>query len=156
MEPEVIVIDNRIDPLTAIHNFGQLSIVMACLMPLVWRFVMRDTFNTGFKVGAYINMIFASPYGFIYLLFFAMGESRYLASWLDSAMRFGVAGPWFFNFFAIYVIVYVNVTDSSASVLNYPALAGYVTYSAAIMYFQYLWVPGVARYYHEKSTIESK
>ena len=156
METEVAIVDNRIDPLTAVHNFGQLSIVMASAMPLIWRFLMRDTFNTGFKVGAYINMIFSAPFGFIYALFFMLGESRMLAGWLDSAMRFSVAGPYFFNFFAIYVIVFVSVTDSSSSVLNYPALAGYVVYSAAIMYYQYLWVPGVARYYQEESVVPSQ
>mmetsp|Transcript_36899 Transcript_36899/g.48492 ORF Transcript_36899/g.48492 Transcript_36899/m.48492 type:complete len:150 (-) Transcript_36899:335-784(-) len=134
VEPQVKVIDNRMDPLTAVHNFGYLSITMASLMPLVWRFVMRDTFSTGFKVGAYVNMIFSTPYGFVYMLFLMLGEKRFLASWLDSTMRWSVAGPWFFNLFAIYVIVFISATDNSASSWNYPGLVGYLFYSAATMY----------------------
>lgn len=131
-----MIIDNRIDPLTAVHFYGLMSIVMASAMPLLWMFVMRDnSFNTGFKVSAYVNLIFATPYGFFYLLFFILGEARWLASWLDTTMRFSVAGPWFFNFYAIYVIIYLCITETSSAALNYAALAAYLAYSVAAMYF---------------------
>jgi len=138
-EPEVSVtiIDNRIDPLIAVHSFGQLSLIMATAMPLAWRFAMRDTFNTGFKVAAYINMIFSAPYSFVYLLFLAVGDSRDVAFYLDNAMRWSVAGIFFLNFFAIYVMIYLAITDSSSGVADYVGLAAYLAYSFFAMMYSY-------------------
>ena len=124
-------------------------------MPLAWRFVMRDTFNTGFKVAAYVNMIFSAPYSAVYLVFLGLGESRDAAFYLDNAMKWSLAGIFFLNFFAIYVMIYLAITDSSSGVVDYIGVAAYLAYSFFAMMYSYYWVPGVARYYHEESTIPS-
>ena len=70
-EPEVVYLDMRMDPETAVHYFGLLSISMASFMPLIWVFLMKESADlgtTGYKVGSYISMIFAAPYSFVYLI----------------------------------------------------------------------------------------
>ena len=122
---------------------------------MLWRFVMRDSYNTGFKVAAYVNLVFAFPYALVYCFFLMLGEARYMASYLDSAMRWSVAGPFFLNFFAIYVMIYLPVTDSSIGAQDYIALGGYLVYSFFVMSYTYQWVPGVSRYYNEESIVPS-
>ena len=148
-EPEAVVIDSRIDPLTAVHNFGFLSVGMVSVLPLLWVFLLKDnSFGTGFKVASYVNLVFSTPYTLVYFIFLLLGQSRLFGSWLDTTMRFSVAGPWFFNFYAIYVMAYMGITDAAeGGVVNLAALVLYIGYSAAVMYAQYSWVPGVARYY---------
>jgi len=70
-EPEVVYVDLRMDPETAVHNFGILSISMSTLMPLLWVFLMKESADlgtTGYKVGSYMALIFATPYSFVYLI----------------------------------------------------------------------------------------
>ena len=147
-EAEIEVIDNRVDPLAAVHLFGQLSVVMMTAWPLLWRYyLMSNTSNSGFKLAAYLNFYFSMPYAFIYALFNAFGESRFFANALDITMRLSIANGWFLNFFALYFAVVSPTIDSTyKATANYPALAGYFAYSFVTMFFQYRSAPGVVRY----------
>ena len=104
----------------------------------------KDLGTTGYKVGAYINMVFAAPFSFVYL-FWLVIDTKLVASWLDTTMRFSVAGPWFFNFYAIGVIFFTGLNETTW--LQFVGVALYLTYSFFACLMQLWWVPGVARYY---------
>ena len=143
-----------IDPTTAVHYYGILSLVMATAMPLLFNFWFKSTsdLNTaGYKVGSYFNMIFAGPYVVSYVFFLLTGASRIMAGWLDTTMRISIAGPWFFNFYAIFVIFMTGLSKST--VLQWIMLVFYLGYSAAQMYFQFMFAAGVANFYLRESIV---
>ena len=56
-------------------------------------------------------------------------------------MRLSVGGPWFFNFYALYVIGLTGLADTS--VTQFLAFFGYLFYSGVSMAIQFLLVPKV-------------
>ena len=103
-------------------------------IPSFWRFFLIDTstLNTaGYKVAAYINLFTWSPYAGAILLFWMSGSNDFFVDMLVSTMKFSIAGPWFLNFFAIYVIFATGLTTLNG--LTIGASVGYVFYSFVTM-----------------------
>ena len=130
-----------------INLYGFMSIALSAFMPLLWRMYLIDSTSlntTGYKVAAYINLFTWSPYAGAVLLFWLSGSSDLFVDWVVSAMRFSVLGPWFANFFAIYVIGKTGVADASA--LQIGAMSGYVFYSFTTMVLQFRITPSIQAY----------
>ena len=137
-----------VDGLKNMVNFyGYLSIISASFTPLLWSFYMSSNASlntTGYKVGAYINLFFWGPYVGAILLFWVSGSSDIFVDWLVATMRFSIAGPWFFNFYAIYAVFKTGLVDTSA--LQIGAAFIYVFYSMVAMAAQFSLAPSVQTY----------
>ena len=66
----------------AINNYGLLSIVGATLFPGLWNFAWKGSENmdsTGFKVAAYVNLVFFAPFAGAFLLHLISGKASVTA-----------------------------------------------------------------------------
>ena len=68
---------------------------------------------------------------------------------MNTALGYSVAGPFFFNFYAIYVLL--RSTFSDASVQKTLGFIGYLIYSAVVMIVAVKQAPGVAMYWLEEA-----
>ena len=116
-------------------------------MPMLWRNVLSsssDFATTGYKVAAYVHLISFGPYAFMILPFWLTLGNDLFVEWLVSAMRFSVMGPWFLNFYALYVIGKTSVPDLSA--LQIAAATAYAGYSLLTMILQKRMTPKIMAY----------
>ena len=147
-----------VDGLKNMVNFyGFLSIMSASFTPLLWTMYMQNTTTlntTGYKVGAYINLFSWGPYASAILLFWLSGSNEIFVDWLVSTMKFSVAGPWFFNFYAIYVIFKTGFTADSGTIQTAAAFS-YVFYSTISMWAQFTVAPFVIEYSHRDAHLEA-
>ena len=137
---------NAINPATAVNIYGVLSIVFASAFPLLWNNSMKSSTNfatTGYKVAAYLNLVSWSPFALV-ALFYWVTRADFLAAWIDTAMRFSVAGPWFFNIYVLYVIGRTGLVNNSTT--QFLAFVGYLAYSFIQLVSTFALVPGVAAF----------
>jgi len=130
-----------------INLYGFLSIGLTAFIPLLWRLYLIDTTSlntTGYKVAAYVNLFTWSPYVGAVLLFWLSGSSDLFVDWVVGAMRFSILGPWFVNFFAIYVIGKTGLSETSP--LQISSMTGYVFYSFVTMVLQFRMTPSIQAY----------
>ena len=128
------------------NTYGVLSVVFTTSFPLLWKYILSDsaTYNTtGYKIAAYSHLFTWSPLALTYT-FFSIFGTGYSLDWVDSAMRFSVAGPWLIQIFAIYVLFATGIENTSAP--EFVGVFTFIAYNIAQMAMQYVLIPGVSAY----------
>ena len=131
---ETVVFYNEAELSKVTNTYGALALAISVFMPTLWKLVFSQSSSlntTGYKVAAYINMIFFGPYGLSMLIYWTFGSSKFATGALESTARFSVAGPWFFNFYTIFVLLWTGLVDTSIN--QFLGFFGYLFFSAVTM-----------------------
>ena len=137
---------------SAVNWYGIWSVIFATTTPLVYKLVIENLsdFNaTGYKVGAYTNLVSWGPYAFVYFFYWLTGGAEIVLGLLDQVLRFGILGPWFFNIYAMFVIGKTGFVDATAMKIG--GFAVYFVYSVFTMAVQFTLAPSIL----ELSAIEA-
>ena len=126
--------------------YGSLSLLFGIGLPLLWSFLLKDTESfsaTRYKIVAYSHLFIWSPLASTFVFYFIF-RTNYALDWVDSAMRFTVAGPWVIQLFAIYVLFAAE--NTSWSVFETLGVVSFISYNIGQMILQYVFIPKVAAY----------